>query len=64
VIGPIVGGILIGMHVPLQQLFLIAAIPLVIGLINAIILTPFYRAEWAGHGGRATGQPSPAAGDD
>lgn len=64
VIGPIVGGILIGMHVPLQQLFLIAAIPLVIGLINAIILTPFYRAEWAGHGGRATAQPSPAAGDD
>src|SRR4029077_4307083 len=35
VIGPIVGGILIGMQVPLQQLFFIAAIPLVIGLVNA-----------------------------
>jgi AAHS family 4-hydroxybenzoate transporter-like MFS transporter len=45
VIGPIVGGILIGMKVPIQSLFYIAAIPLAIGLVNAIILTPLYRAE-------------------
>jgi MFS transporter, AAHS family, 4-hydroxybenzoate transporter len=64
VIGPIVGGFLISMQLPLQQLFFIAAIPLVIGLVNAIILTPFYRAEWSSHGGRLAGQPSPAVGDD
>ena len=45
VIGPLVGGILIGMKLPTQYLFFIAAIPLVIGLINAILLTPLYRAE-------------------
>jgi MFS transporter, AAHS family, 4-hydroxybenzoate transporter len=45
VIGPLVGGILIGMRLPTQYLFFIAAIPLAIGLINAILLTPLYRAE-------------------
>ena len=44
-IGPIVGGVLIGMKVPTQYLFYFAAIPLAIGLVNAIILTPLYRAE-------------------
>ena len=46
VIGPIVGGILISMELPTQYLFYIAAIPLRVGFINAVILTPFYRTEW------------------
>jgi MFS transporter, AAHS family, 4-hydroxybenzoate transporter len=61
VIGPIVGGYLISMHVSTKYLFWLAAIPLAIGLINAIILTPLYLAEWRGHGAVA---PQPAAGDD
>lgn len=65
VFGPLVGGYLIAMHLPMQQLFLIAAIPLVIGLVNAIVLTPLYRAEWASQG-RTAAQPALAAatGDD
>lgn len=62
VVGPIVGGYLISMHLPTQYLFWIAAIPLVIGLINAIILTPLYRAEWQGQ--HAALRAQPAAGDD
>jgi AAHS family 4-hydroxybenzoate transporter-like MFS transporter len=67
VIGPYLGGYLIARHLPMQQLFLIAAIPLVLGLVNAIILTPLYRAEWASQG-RAAARSGPAAaaaaGDD
>jgi AAHS family 4-hydroxybenzoate transporter-like MFS transporter len=62
VIGPLVGGWLISMQVPMQHLFLLAAIPLVLGLINAAILTPFYRAEWKGPSGALAAQPAP--GDD
>jgi len=61
VIGPYLGGYLISLKVPTQYLFWIAAVPLAIGLINAIILTPLYRAEWRG---QAALQPQPAAGDD
>lgn len=61
VIGPYVGGYLLSLHVPTQYLFWLAAIPLAIGLVNAIILTPLYRAEWRG---QAALQPQPAAGDD
>ena len=61
VVGPIVGGYLIAAHVPTQYLFWLAAIPLAIGLINAIVLTPLYRAEWQGH---TMLQPQPAAGED
>ena len=46
VIGPLVGGWLIGMQVSLQQLFFIAAIPLLLGLIAAIALTPMYYAQY------------------
>jgi MFS transporter, AAHS family, 4-hydroxybenzoate transporter len=62
VVGPYVGGYLIAMHLPMQQLFWIATIPLALGLINAIALTPLYRAEWHGQGPSA--QPAAAAGDD
>jgi AAHS family 4-hydroxybenzoate transporter-like MFS transporter len=62
VIGPLVGGWLISLNVPTQYLFWLAAIPLVLGFINAAILTPLYRAEWKGLTGSLT--PQPAAGED
>ena len=62
VVGPYVGGYLIAMHLPMQQLFWIATIPLVLGLVNALVLTPLYRTEWASHATAA--QPAHAAGDD
>jgi MFS transporter, AAHS family, 4-hydroxybenzoate transporter len=62
VIGPLVGGWLISLHVSTQYLFILAAVPLVIGFINAVILTPLYRAEWKGPSGSMTAQP--AAGED
>ena len=34
--GPLAGGVLVGLHVPLQQFFLAAAVPMVAGLIAAI----------------------------
>src|SRR5262249_43820020 len=54
VFGRLTGGYLIAMKLPMQQLFLIAAIPLVLGLINAIILTPLYRREWASQAAAAS----------
>lgn len=62
VIGPLVGGWLISLKVPTEYLFLLAAVPLIIGLINAVILTPLYRAEWKGPTGALS--PQPAAGED
>jgi AAHS family 4-hydroxybenzoate transporter-like MFS transporter len=38
VTGPLIGGVLIGMKLPINQLFMIGAIPLVIGAIAAAIL--------------------------
>jgi hypothetical protein len=35
-LGPLIGGVLIGMKLPLQQLFLLAAAPMIIGLIASI----------------------------
>ena len=37
--GPYIGGILIGMNLSMQQLFLIGAVPLIIGIIAATALT-------------------------
>jgi MFS transporter, AAHS family, 4-hydroxybenzoate transporter len=64
VIGPLLGGYFISMHVSMQHLFFIAAVPLVLGLVNAIILTPLYRAEWASQNSRVGMAPQPASGDD
>ncbi len=63
VIGPYVGGYLIAAHMPLQQMFWIAAIPLALGLINALALTPLYRREWTAVHGSAP-IAAAAAGDD
>jgi AAHS family 4-hydroxybenzoate transporter-like MFS transporter len=46
VIGPLVGGFLIGGGVSLSHLFFIAAIPLFLGLAAAIAITPVYRAHY------------------
>jgi MFS transporter, AAHS family, 4-hydroxybenzoate transporter len=54
VIGPVVGGVLIGMDLPMEKLFFFAAIPPIIGLIAAIAITPIYRANFHATG-RATG---------
>lgn len=40
--GPLVGGLLIGMRMPLPQLFLVAALPLVIGTVVAVVLIRVY----------------------
>jgi AAHS family 4-hydroxybenzoate transporter-like MFS transporter len=48
-IGPMIGGALIATHLPFQQLFIYAAIPLVVGLIVALLIIPAYaraRAEY------------------
>lgn len=57
VIGPLIGGWLISMHVSMHALYLLAAIPLVFGLINGAFLVPLYRAEWKGPSGSLAPQP-------
>jgi AAHS family 4-hydroxybenzoate transporter-like MFS transporter len=44
-LGPLLGGMAFGAHLPAQQIFAIAATPLVIGLIVAILIVPRYRAQ-------------------
>jgi MFS transporter, AAHS family, 4-hydroxybenzoate transporter len=44
-LGPLLGGMAFGAHVPAQQIFAIAAAPLVIGLIVALLIVPRYRAQ-------------------
>jgi AAHS family 4-hydroxybenzoate transporter-like MFS transporter len=50
ILGPVVGGRLIDMHLPVQQLYMIAAIPFVLGAIAAAILMPMYAARMQSHG--------------
>ena len=42
-LGPYIGGLMFAAKMPSQQIFLIAAVPLVIGLIVALIITPLYK---------------------
>jgi MFS transporter, AAHS family, 4-hydroxybenzoate transporter len=58
-VGPFVGGYLIS-AVSMQTLFFIAAIPLAVGLVNALFLLPLYRAEWASQA-RAVAKSGPGA---
>ena len=44
-LGPLLGGMAFGAHLPGQQIFLIAAAPLVVGLIVALLIVPRYRAQ-------------------
>ena len=44
-IGPLTGGYLFAMHVPLQETLFIAAGPLIIGLIVSILIVPLYSKQ-------------------
>jgi len=43
--GPLTGGYLFAMHVPLQETMFIAAGPLAIGLVVSILIVPLYRKQ-------------------
>lgn len=44
-LGPLLGGYMFAAQLPKQQIFLIAAAPLVVGLIVAGAIVPFYKAQ-------------------
>jgi MFS transporter, AAHS family, 4-hydroxybenzoate transporter len=44
-LGPLLGGMAFGAHLPAQQIFMVAAAPLVVGLIAALLIVPRYRAQ-------------------
>jgi AAHS family 4-hydroxybenzoate transporter-like MFS transporter len=44
-LGPLLGGMAFGAHLPGQQIFMIATAPLVIGLIVALLIVPRYRGQ-------------------
>ena len=46
-LGPLLGGMAFGAHLPAQQIFAIAAAPLLIGLVVALLIVPRYRAQLA-----------------
>jgi AAHS family 4-hydroxybenzoate transporter-like MFS transporter len=48
VVGPILGGILIGMKTPLQELFLWATVPFIVGTLACVVLTRLYVARFGG----------------
>jgi AAHS family 4-hydroxybenzoate transporter-like MFS transporter len=48
--GPYVGGYLIARHVPIEQLYLLAAIPFAFGAVVCFVLTRVYYARFKGHG--------------
>jgi len=50
IFGPVVGGRLIDMHLPVQQLYMFAAVPFVIGAIAALIMLPMFAERMATHG--------------
>jgi len=42
ILGPVIGGRLIDMHLPVQKLYMIATIPFIIGAITAMIMMPMF----------------------
>jgi MFS transporter, AAHS family, 4-hydroxybenzoate transporter len=48
VIGPLLGGVLIGMRLPLRQLFLLASLPMAAGLIAAAIIARLCHSRFGG----------------
>ncbi len=50
IIGPILGGALIAMHLPIQKLYLLAAIPFVVGTVACHILAKLYFTRFQGSG--------------
>jgi AAHS family 4-hydroxybenzoate transporter-like MFS transporter len=52
-LGPLLGGKAFGAGLPAQQIFAIAAAPLVVGLISALFILPRYRAQLQRQHGKA-----------
>jgi MFS transporter, AAHS family, 4-hydroxybenzoate transporter len=52
-LGPLLGGLAFGAQLPAQQIFTIAAAPLVVGLIAALFIVPRYRAQMQRQHGEA-----------
>jgi len=50
ILGPVIGGRLIDMHLPVQQLYMIATIPFIVGAIAAFMLMPMFAERMATHG--------------
>lgn len=50
IVGPLLGGVFIAMHLPIEQLFLLAAIPFVIGTIACYVLSRLYFTRFHGSG--------------
>lgn len=50
ILGPVIGGRLIDMKLPVQDLYMIATIPFVIGAVAAFILMPMFADRMATHG--------------
>lgn len=50
ILGPVIGGRLIDMKLPVEDLYMIATIPFVIGAVAAFILMPMFAERMATHG--------------
>ena len=50
ILGPVVGGRLIDMKLPVEDLYMIATIPFVVGAVAAFILMPMFNERMATHG--------------
>jgi AAHS family 4-hydroxybenzoate transporter-like MFS transporter len=50
IVGPVLGGVLISMKLPIQQLYLLAAVPFLIGTIACFVLARLYVARFQGSG--------------
>jgi AAHS family 4-hydroxybenzoate transporter-like MFS transporter len=48
--GPLVGGVLIAMKLPVQQLYLWAAVPFIVGAVASFLLERLYVAKFQGRG--------------
>jgi len=60
--GPLIGGVLIAAHMPLQWLYVCAAVPFAVGTLSAIGLTRFYYRRFKGGLGAAQDNYARAAG--
>lgn len=49
ILGPLIGGQLIHMHLPVSQLLLAPAVPLFIGAVAAFLLRPMASSRWSGN---------------
>jgi AAHS family 4-hydroxybenzoate transporter-like MFS transporter len=63
IVGPYVGGYLIARHVPIEQLYAVAAIPFALGAVACYVLTRLYVVRFKGYGlgqREMLEQPAPA----